>query len=152
MVIINTPPPIYEIAKLHTNGAVQIYALLFESAFKETNYDDRTHLPPDQRRDTGGTTQWTIKGIAEVLRLGKKTIITAIQALIDNGYISVAGFESSGHPSKRRIFRVTPVDQLDARRAALEIMGQQKLVDKKENKYSYIDQQDEFLDWLETEA
>ncbi len=123
MVIIKTPPPIYEISKLKVKGAIAVYALLFESAFKETNYDRRYYLPWEYRRDTGGTTYWSIKAMAETLMLGKATVIKAIDALLEHGFISIAGYFALGKCSKQRIFRVTTVDQIEARRAAIEILG-----------------------------
>ena len=98
MVFIKTPPPIYEVAQMKVNGAVQVYALMFESAFKDKQYDMRGRAKGrawKELRDTGGRSEWSVKGLAGCLRLGKETVSKAIDALLDQGFISFDGFISS---------------------------------------------------------
>ncbi len=149
MVIIKTPPPIYEISKLRVNGAIQVYSLLFESAFKDTRYDDRSYLDWKDRRDTGGKTYWSIKAMAQVLMLGKATVLKAIEALLENGFISVEGYLSTKTISKQRIFRITPVEQLEARRSALSIIGVPRLEHRMNNENNMCNIDFQFLEWLE---
>ena len=61
--------------------------------------------------------------MSNCLRLGKTTVLKAIEALLDHGFISFDGFIATGKGSPKRIYRVTPVDQLEAKRHAIEIMG-----------------------------
>ena len=84
-VLLKGPPPIYEVAKLKINGAVEVYALLWESAYKDIRIDQRTKLPKNERRDCGGTSEWSIKGLADVLGLGKEKVRKAIKALLTQG-------------------------------------------------------------------
>ena len=126
MVFLKTPPPIYEIAKLRVKGAVQVYALMFESAFKDKQYDmagRRSKLPWQDLRDTGGRSEWSIKGLSDCLRLGKATVNVAISELLDHGFISFDGYMSTGKGSKKKVYRVTPVGQLKAKRHAIGITG-----------------------------
>ena len=111
---------------MKVNGAVQVYALMFESAFKDKQYDMRGRAKGrawKDLRDTGGRSEWSVKGLADCLRLGKVTVSKAIDALMDQGFISFDGFISTRNGSPKRIYRVTPVDQLEAKRKALEILG-----------------------------
>ena len=90
MVFIETPPPIYEVAQLKVNGAVQVYALMFESSFKDKQYDKAGRakgLGWKDLRDTGGRSEWSVKGLSDCLRLGKTTVLKAIDALLDHGFI-----------------------------------------------------------------
>ena len=126
MVFLRTPPPIYEIAKLRVKGAVQVYALMFESAFKDKQYDiavRKRKLQWQDLRDTGGRSEWSIKGLSDCLRLGKATVNGAISELLDHGFISFDGYMSTGKGSKKKVYRVTPLCQLEAKRHAIEIMG-----------------------------
>ena len=111
---------------MRVNGAVQVYALMFESAFKDRQYDingRRNNRRWQDLRDTGGRSEWSIKGLADCLRLGKKTVNTAISKLLDHGFISFDGYMSTGKGSRKKVYRVTPVHQLQAKRYAISIMG-----------------------------
>lgn len=87
-----------------------VYALLWEAAFW------------DVREDCGGTTTWSVKGIASRCGLGKATVIKALKKLLDEGYIQYAGWVWWGKGKKRR-WRVTHPDQLEAVRYAISVMG-----------------------------
>lgn len=122
-VLLKGLPPIYEVAKLKISGAVEVYALLWESAYKDIRIDQRKKLPRIERRDCGGTSEWSIKGLADVLGLGKEKVRKAVKVLLTLGHISIDGLISTQSGSKKRQFRVTHPGQLEARRAAIEIMG-----------------------------
>ena len=152
MVFIETPPPIFEVAQLKVTGAVQVYALMFESAFKDKQYDktgrakgrDWKHL-----RDTGGRSEWSVKGLADCLRLGKVAVGKAIDALMDHGFISFDGFISTGKGSPKRIYRVTPVDQLEAKRRAIKTLGKPSLRKTKQPKAPNLRVDNSFLDFID---
>ena len=126
-VLLKGPPPIYEVAKLKISGAVKVYALLWESACKDIRIDQRKKLPNNERRDCGGTSEWSVKGLADVLGLGKEKVRKAIKALLTSGFVSIDGLLPTHQGSKKRQFRVTHPGQLEARTAAIEIMGIQFL-------------------------
>mgnify|MGYP001204812221 CR=1 FL=1 len=126
-VLLKGPPPIYEVAKLKINGAVEVYALLWESAYKDIRIDQRKKLPKIERRDCGGTSEWSIKGLADVLGKGREKVRKAIKALLNSGFISIDGLLPTQQGSKKRQIRVTHPGQLEARRAAIEIMGAEYL-------------------------
>ena len=152
MVFIKTPPPIYEVAQMKVNGAVQVYALMFESAFKEKQYDIRGRAKGrswGDLRDTGGRSEWSVKGLADCLRLGKVTVSNAIDALLDQGFISFDGFISTRKGSPKRIYRVTPVDQLEAKRNALELLGTPSLRKPKRPKAPDLKVDQSFLDFID---
>ena len=72
--------------------------------------------------DCGGTTHWTHKGIADKLGMGKKKVIESIDALLDNGFIQLAGVIKSSRGSKQRLYRVVHPTMLDTVRAVLMLL------------------------------
>ena len=81
-IILDGPPPIEEVSELRVNGAVAVYALLFESAYKDRRWDNRRDLPWEERRDCGGLSHWSVKGLASQLKLGRETVRKAVDALL----------------------------------------------------------------------
>ena len=120
-------PPIREVSKLGY-AAVAVYSLLFESAHREWEY---SHSSEGLSRDTGGTTTWSHKAIAETLKMGKAKVIQSTDALLDNGFIQVIARERSATGSKHRVYRVTHPDQLDAQRHALSLFDEPSSVRNK---------------------
>jgi DNA-binding transcriptional MocR family regulator len=89
-----------------------VYAVMWEAAW----HDDRGQF--------GGTTQISHKALADICGMSSKTVIKAVDLLMDDGLISCEGMTHSwGGGSQKRIYRVTHPDQLEARRAAIETMG-----------------------------
>ena len=113
-------PPIIEVAKLGY-AAVAVYSLLFQSAHRDRRY---AQIAPGYRVDTGGTTNWSHKAIADTLSMGKAKVIRATDTLLDNGFIQVIARERSATGSKHRVYRVTHPDQLDAQRRALSLFDE----------------------------
>lgn len=122
MILQNCCPPLVQVAKL--GGACsQVYAVLWESAYKDVRRDPRLHKHWKTRMDCGGTTKWTIKGIAGELGTCRKRVAKALDQLLDNGFVIAEGYEQTGRGTKTIIWRVVHPDQLEARRAVIEIMG-----------------------------
>ena len=92
-------PPIMEVAKLGY-AAVAVYSLLFQSAHQDRCY---AQIAPGYRADTGGTTNWSHKAIADTLSMGKAKVIQTTDALLDNGFIQVIARERSATGSKHRV-------------------------------------------------
>ena len=113
-------PPIMEVARFGY-AAVAVYSLLFESAHQDRCY---AQIAPGYRADTGGTTHWSHKAIADTLSMGKAKVIRATDTLLDNGFIQVIARERSATGSKHRVYRVTHPDQLDAQRRALSLFDE----------------------------
>ena len=137
---------------MKVNGAVQVYALMFESAFKDKQYDMRGRAKGrawKDLRDTGGRSEWSVKGLADCLRLGKVTVSKAIDALLDQGFISFDGFISTRKGSPKRIYRVTPVDQLDAKRQAISVIGPPSLRKSQPSKAPNLSIDESFLDFID---
>ena len=98
VILKDVKPPLLEVAKLK-GKASQVYSLMWESASKDNRYDSRMDLEWSHRRDAGGTTHWSIKGMADVLKLQRRTVSKALCSLLDNGLIQVVGYEPSGFGS-----------------------------------------------------
>ena len=120
-------PPIMEVAKLGY-AAVAVYSLLFQSAYQDRCY---AQIAPGYRADTGGTTNWSHKAIADILSMGKAKVIQTTDALLDNGFIQVIARERSSTGSKYRVYRVTHPDHLDAQRHALSLFDEPSSVRNK---------------------
>ena len=94
-VILDGPPPIQRIIKDIESVSAQtiaIYAHLWESAYWAQNIDRAGREFWSDRRDTGGTTHWSIDGLAKQLRIGHTTAEKAINSLINHGFIRVLHF------------------------------------------------------------
>ena len=118
-------PPLISASKSCGAIAMAIYAFLWESASKDINYDKRLHLDWKSRRDTGGTTTWSIKGIADALGLTRKTAKSAIDKLLDNGFIQHINKCDSSKGKYHSVFRVTHPIHLTSVRYANDVMGGQ---------------------------
>ena len=129
-VLLKGPPPIYDVAKLKISGAVKVYALLWESACKDIRIDQRKKLPNNERRDCGGTSEWSIKGLADVLGLGKEKVRKAIKALRTFGFVSIDGLFLTHQGSKKQQFRGTHPGQIEARKVPLKLWVLNYLISK----------------------
>ena len=89
-----------------------VYGVMWEAAWH------------DQRGDCGGTTVLSHKAIADLCHLGKTTVLKAIDLLLDDGLIQVLHLVPTEKGSWKRRYRVTHPDDLEAQRAALEVIGE----------------------------
>ena len=92
IILKDTVPPIIEVAKLGY-AAVAVYSLLWQSAYQDLRYDKRKCIRRKDRKDCGGSTNWSHKAIADTLKMGKQKVLTSIYLLLDNGLIQHEGFE-----------------------------------------------------------
>ena len=120
LILKDVVPPIMEVAKLGY-AAVAVYSLLFQSAHRDRCY---AQIAPGYRADTGGTTNWSHKAIADTLGMGKAKVIQATDALLDAGFIQVIARERSATGSKHRVYRVTHPDQMEAQRHVLSLFDE----------------------------
>jgi len=118
MILQNCCPPLAQVAKLG-GSCSQVYAVLWESAYKDVRRDPGLHKQWMNRMDCGGTTTWTIKGIAGELGACRKRIAKALDELLDNRFVIAEGYEQTGRGTKTIIWRVVHPDQLEARRAVI---------------------------------
>ena len=121
IILKDTVPPILEVAELGY-AAVAVYSLLYQSAYQDQRYDKRKCVLRADRKDCGGTTHWTHKGLADKLGMGKKKVIESIDALLDNGFIQVAGMLPSSRGSRQRVYRVVHPIMLDTVRAVMPML------------------------------
>ena len=73
VILRGTVPPIAEIAKLGY-AEVAVYNLLYQSVYQDQRYDSRKCIRVSEKRDCGGTTNWSHKAIAETLQMGKSKV------------------------------------------------------------------------------
>ncbi len=133
-------PPLGDVALLGTNP-LRIYVMLFEAA------------QHDVRGDCGGTSSWSIKGLASELHIKRETAARALNKLLDYGFIQIAGEEENKGNSRNTIWRITYPTMLDAVRHSIEIMGKpskrlqkMRVKNKKVNVSKYSESQS--LQWL----
>ena len=111
-------PPLNDVAMLGSNP-LRVYVLLFDAA------------QLDVRGECGGTTSWTIKGLASELGVKRDTVSRALDKLLDNGYIQIVGEKDNKNSSRSTVWRVTHPSMLDAVRYSIELMGPPSLRLKK---------------------
>ena len=116
-----------EVAKLGY-AAVAVYSLLFQYAHRDRCY---AQIATGYRADTGGTTNWSHKAIADTLSMGKAKVIQATNALLDAGFIQVIARIRSATGSKHRVYRVTHPEHLEAQRVALSLFDEPSSVRNK---------------------
>ena len=122
VILTGAKPPLQDVAKLGAKPA-QLYGILWESALMDVAYDKRKDLPYECRRDTGGTSIWTIKGLADYVGSCRKTISKAIDKLLDAGFIQAENIIPATYGRNKTIFRVVHPKMLEAVRNANDIMG-----------------------------
>ncbi len=127
VILKDVEPPIMEVAKLGY-AAVAVYSLLFQSAHRDRCY---AQIAPGYRADTGGTTNWSHKAIADTLSMGKAKVIHATDALLDAGFIQAIARVRSATGSKHRVYRVTHPEHLEAQRLALSLFDEPSSVRNK---------------------
>ena len=94
------------------SSALLVYVLLWESAEKHHG------------KYSGGTTTWSHSGLAKELKLGKATVLGAINGLLDAGLIQRAGVvPPQGKGTWKQRYRVTHPQMLSAQRYAISVMG-----------------------------
>ena len=96
VILRGTVPPIIEISKLGY-AAVAVYRLLYHSAYQDQRYDSRKCIRAPERRDCGGTTNWSHKAIAETLQMGKAKVIAS-----STYYWIMDLFSMKGSPNRRK--------------------------------------------------
>ena len=121
VILKDTVPPILEVAELGY-AAVAVYSLLYQSAYQDRRYDKRKCVLRTDRKDCGGTTHWTHKGMADKLGMGKKKVLESIDALLDNGFIQFAGMMPSQKGSWQRVYRVVHPTMLDTIRTVIQFL------------------------------
>jgi len=124
-VILDGPPPIQRIIKDIESVSAQtiaVYAYLWESAYWAQNLDRAGREFWSDRRDTGGTSHWSIDGLAKQLHIGHTTAEKAINILINHGFIRVLNFIPTGKGKKKRYFQIIHPSQIDNVRESLEIL------------------------------
>ena len=100
-----------QVAALGGHTPLQVYAVLWEAAAN------------DVRGDCGGTTSYSIKGLAAEIGRTRETVSAALNKLLDAGFIQIAGEEQNKGGSNNTVWRVTHPKMLAAVRYSIEVMG-----------------------------
>ena len=128
MILLNKcEPPLTDVAMLGSNP-LRVYVILFQAA----QYDVRDNC--------GGTTSWTIKGLASEIGIKRDTVSRALNKLLDSGYIQIAGEQSNKDSSRSTVWRVTHPQMLEAVRHSIELIGLPSLrLKKMRTKHQKVD-------------
>ena len=123
MILRNCCPPLVQVGKL---GGLcsQVYAVLWESAYKDVRLDPSLHKAFQDRRNCGGTSEWTAKGIANELGSCRKRVGQSLDRLLDHGFVIAEDYFQDGRGSRITVWRVVHPDQLKSRKAAIDILGE----------------------------
>ena len=123
MILRNCCPPLVQVGKL---GGLcsQVYAVLWESAYKDVRLDPSLHKAFQDRRNCGGTSEWTAKGIANELGSCRKRVGQSLDRLLDHGFVIAEDYVQDGRGSRITVWRVVHPDQLKSRKAAIDILGE----------------------------
>ena len=110
MINLNCEPPLRDVAMLGSNP-LRVYVVLFEAA------------QADNRGECGGTTSWTIKGLANELGVKRETVSRALNKLLDSGYIQITGEAKNKGNSNSTVWRITHPEMLERVRYSIEMMA-----------------------------
>ena len=128
--------PIDEVLQLR-KSAQKVYKVLWDSAVK------------DDIGPWGGTTHWSIKGIANLLGMSRNTVSKVLAELLDSGLITALGLIPRNGTNKT-VWRVIHPDQIEAQRAAIAITGKPSIRWKQAMKPSKVNpvEADNFVSWV----
>lgn len=155
LITATTQPPLKEVAKLGPYAS-HVYGVLWQSATADVRYDKDLTKPWSERRDCGGTTNWSVKGLADYLSINKKTVIKALNVLQDEGFIISENYIRGSGGQMKSTWRVVHPNQLEHRRHAIGFLPELPSVTRnKWLSHKKPNQQDldmsEFYDFLNSE-
>lgn len=108
-------PPVDQVRKLG-KSALRVYLFMWKSASMDHRSDPNLRKPWSLRLDCAGLTKWSYKGMAEQLQICRKTVSRAIDKLLDNGFITVAGTTGEHSGNRHRVYRVFRPEMIEAQR------------------------------------
>ena len=122
VILTGADPLLTEVNEALGKKATQIYLFLWDLAVRDVEYDKRKHLPWEQRRDCGGTTYVSVRGVSNYLGMSHNTVQKHIDSLLDLGFIQISAVTKvNGYD--RVVWRVTHPKMMDAVRYAIDVMG-----------------------------
>ena len=104
------PAPLEAAQRLCGRSAKEVYRFLFD------------HSSMDKCRRTYNTSNWSVKGISSEVGMKRDTVARAIDKLLDNGFIGIAGHHASPNGSHVIVWSVYAPDWIPNVRHSLEIM------------------------------
>ena len=122
VILTNAEPMLAEVNKDLGKKATQIYLFLWDLAVRDVEHDTRKHLPWHMRRDCGGTTYVSVRGISNYLKMSHNTVQKHLNLLLDLGFIQISTVTKvDGYD--RVVWRVTYPDVIKAVRHSICFMG-----------------------------
>ena len=122
VILTNAEPMLTEVNKDLGKKATQIYLFLWDLAVRDVEQDSRKHLPWHMRRDCGGLTYVSVRGISNYLEMSHNTVQKHLNSLLDHGYIQISAVTKlNGYD--RVVWRATYTDVLEAVRHSICVMG-----------------------------
>ena len=122
VILTNAEPMLAEVNKDLGKKATQIYLFLWDLAVRDVEHDIRKHLPWHMRRDCGGSTYVSVRGISNYLKMSHNTVQKHLNSLLDHGYIQISAVTKiNGYD--RVVWRATYPDMLEAVRYSICVMG-----------------------------
>lgn len=122
VILTNAEPMLAEVNKELGKKATQIYLFLWDLAVRDVEYDPRKHLPWHMRRDCGGTTYVSVRGVSDYLKMSHNTVQKHLNSLLDLGFIQISAVTKvNGYD--RVVWRVTHPKMMDAVRYSIDVMG-----------------------------
>ena len=104
-------PPLEAVRRLAGRSAAEVYRFLYE------------HSSMDTICRPYNTSNWSVKGIAGELKMHRDTVARAIDKLLDNGFIGIAGHHASANGSHVVVWAIYAPDWIPNVRHSIELMG-----------------------------
>ena len=104
-------PPLEAVRRMAGRSAAEVYRFLWE------------HSSMEKINRIYNTSNWTVKGISGGLKMKRDTVARAIDKLLDNGFIGIAGNHKSSNGSDVIIWAVYAPDWIPNVRHSIELMG-----------------------------
>ena len=105
------PAPLDAVRRLAGRSACDVYRFLYE------------HSSMDTCSRIYNTSNWSVKGISASIHMHRDTVARAIDKLLDNGFIGIAGHHTSSNGSHVVIWSIYAPDWIPNVRHSIELMG-----------------------------
>ena len=105
-------PPLEAVRRLAGRSAVEVYRFLYE------------HSSMDTINRIYNTSNWSVKGISGELYMHRDTVARAIDKLLDNGFIGIAGSQKSNNGSNTIVWTIYSSDWIPNVRYRIDLMGE----------------------------
>nr|BDD46746.1 hypothetical protein 17 [bacterium] len=105
-------PPFEAVRRMAGRSAAEVYRFIYD------------HSSMEQINRIYNTSNWSVKGISGETGMHRDTVSRAIDKLLDNGFIGIAGTHKSSSGSDVIVWAVYSPDWIPNVRHSIELMGQ----------------------------